>query len=141
MDNAPPPTTPPPSAPPLSPAPANPDAARSWAMWCHLSALAGLAVPFGNVLGPLILWQMKRSEFPIVEDHGRESLNFQLSALIYLIGGGIIAVLGMFFCLGFLLLPVLLVIHFGALVLCVIAGIKANEGVLYRYPLNLRLIK
>ena len=110
-------------------------------MWCHLSALSGLLIPFGNVLGPLILWQMKRSEFPLVEEHGKESLNFQLSALIYLLGGGVIAGIGMIFCIGVFLIPVLLVIHFGALILSVIAGIKANEGVLYRYPLNLRLIK
>ena len=110
-------------------------------MWCHLSALSGLVIPFGNVLGPLILWQMKRNEFPLVEEHGKESLNFQLSALIYLLGGGVIAAIGMIFCIGVFLIPVLLVIHFGSLVLSVIAGIKANEGILYRYPLNLRLIK
>jgi uncharacterized Tic20 family protein len=53
----------------------------------------------------------------------------------------VIAAIGMIFCIGVFLIPVLLVIHFGALILSVIAGIKANEGVLYRYPLNLRLIK
>ncbi len=121
--------------------PPNPNDARNWAMWCHLSALSGVIIPFGNVLGPLILWQMKRNEIPSVEEHGKEALNFQLSALIYLLGGGVVAGIGMLFCFGVLLIPVLLVIHFGALVLSVIGGIKANEGVLYRYPLNLRLIK
>ena len=56
-------------------------------MWCHMTALSGLFVPFGNLIGPLIIWQMKRHEFPSVDEHGKESLNFQLSALIYLIGG------------------------------------------------------
>ena len=110
-------------------------------MWCHITALAGLVIPFGNLIGPLIIWQMKRNEFPSVEEHGKESLNFQLSVLIYVLGGGVLAVIGMFFCIGWLLFPVLIVLHFGALVLAVIAGIKANEGILYRYPLNLRLIK
>jgi uncharacterized protein len=141
MENATPPSTPPPSGPAPQPTPPDSSAARNWDMWCHLSALSGLVIPFGNVLGPLILWQMKRNEIPSVEEHGKESLNFQLSALIYLLGGAIITGIGMIFCFGVLLIPVLLVIHFGALVLAVIAGMKANDGILYRYPLNLRLIK
>jgi uncharacterized protein len=100
-----------------------------------------LVVPFGNILGPLVLWQMKRNEMPLVEEQGKESLNFQLSALIYLLAGSVIAVIGAIFCVGFLLIPVLVVIYLGSLVLAVIAGLKANDGVLYRYPLNLRLIK
>ena len=110
-------------------------------MWCHMSALAGLVLPFGNLIGPLVFWQMKRTEFPSVDEHGKESLNFQLSVLIYLVAGAVIAFLGTLLCFGWLLFPVLIVLHFGALVLAVIAGIKANDGVLYRYPLNLRLIK
>jgi len=110
-------------------------------MWCHITALSGLVIPFGNLIGPLIIWQMKRSEFPSVDEHGKESLNFQLSVLIYVLGGGVLAAIGMIFCIGWLLFPVLVVLHFGALVLAVIAGIKANDGILYRYPLNLRLVK
>ncbi len=110
-------------------------------MWCHLTALSGLFVPFGNVIGPLIIWQMKRQEFPSVDEHGKEAMNFQLSILLYLLGGGVLTVIGMFFCLGWLLVPVLIAIHFGGLIFSVIAGIKANEGVAYKYPMNLRLIK
>lgn len=110
-------------------------------MWCHMSALAGLVVPFGNLIGPLVLWQIKRNEFPSVDQHGKESLNFQISILIYLLVGGLLTVLGMIFCIGWLLLPVLLALHFGAIIFAVIAGVKANDGVFYQYPLNLRLIK
>ena len=111
-------------------------------MWCHVAALAGLLpIPFGNLLGPLIIWQMKRNEFPSVEEHGKESLNFQISAVIYFLGVAAITAVTWIFCIGFLFLPVLAVIHFGAIILAVIAGIKANEGIMYRYPLNLRLIK
>lgn len=113
-------------------------------MWCHLSALAGLVVPFGNLLGPLIVWQMKRQEFPSVNEHGKESFNFQLSILLYMMAGGVLALVGAMLCVGLLLLPILIpaliVLHFGALVLAVVAGIKANEGTTYRYPINLRLI-
>ena len=110
-------------------------------MWCHMSALAGFVVPFGNLIGPLIVWQMKRNEFPTIDEHGKESLNFQLSVLIYLLAGGVAAFVLSFLCIGFLLVPVLLVIGVAGLVFAVIGGIKANEGVLYRYPLTLRLIK
>src|SRR5688500_5833740 len=135
MENA----TPPPSTP-SSPQP-DANAARSWAMWCHMSALAGLIVPFGNLIGPLIIWQMKRNEIPSVDEHGKESLNFQLSILIYLLGGGVAVFVLSFFCIGFLLLPFLGVVWLGGIVLAIIAGIKANDGILYRYPLTLRLIK
>jgi uncharacterized Tic20 family protein len=141
MENAtPPPSTPPPSQPSPSATP-NPDAARMWNMWCHLSTLAGLIVPFGNLIGPLVVWQMKRNEFPSVEEHGKESLNFQLSILIYLIGGGGAVFILSFFCIGLLLIPILIVIPLAGLILAIIAGLKANDGVMYRYPLTLRLIK
>lgn len=137
MENA----TPPTSLPP-SPAPPNPDAERTWAMWCHMSALAGVAFPaFGCVLGPLIVWQMKRGEFPSLDEHGKEAFNFQLSILIYLLGGSVLTFIGMFFCVGWLLIPVLVAMHYGAIIFGIIAGIKANEGAMYRYPVNLRLIK
>ena len=106
-----------------------------------MSALAGLVVPFGNVIGPLIVWQMKRNEVPSIEEHGKEALNFQLSILIYLLGGGVAAFLLSWLCIGFLLFPLLGVVWIGGIVFAVIAGIKANDGVLYRYPLTLRLIK
>ncbi len=140
MENAtPPPSTPPPEQP--SPVP-RPNGSRTWEMWCHMSALAGLLpIPFGNLLGPLIVWQMKRSEFPSVDEHGKESLNFQISIAIYFLAVGMVTAVTWLFCIGFLFLPVLAVIHFGAIILAVIAGIKANDGIAYRYPFNLRLIK
>ena len=111
-------------------------------MWCHMSALAGIPFPaFGAVVAPLIVWQMKRQEFPLVDEHGKESFNFQLSMFIYLCIGGAMAIPGIFFCFGWLLIPVLILAHYGAIIFGVIAGIKANDGVMYRYPLNLRLIK
>jgi uncharacterized protein len=148
MENATPPSTPPgqtppPSTPPpATPPPSNPNAHRQWDMWAHLSALAGVVVPFGNLLGPLIIWQMKRHEFPSVDEHGKESLNFQLSATIYLCAGILLAFAGtLLVCIGVLIIPLLAVIYIGSIVYAVIAGIKANDGMLYRYPFNLRLIK
>ncbi|MEZ5545723.1 MAG: DUF4870 domain-containing protein [Lysobacteraceae bacterium] len=108
--------------------------ARQMGMFTHLSSLAGLIIPFGNILGPLILWQVKKAEFPFVDDQGKEALNFNITMAI----AGLVAALLTLLLIGFLLLPV---IALAWLVFTIIAALKANEGVAYRYPFTLRLIK
>lgn len=127
------------TAPPPSQTPQE-SQARTWNMLCHLSALAGLIVPFGNVLGPLLIWQIKKNEIPSVVAHGKAALNFQLTVLIALVVGSVLAILLSFVCVGFLLIPVLLVIGLAGLVFAIIAGIKANDGKDYSYPWSLKLI-
>ena len=107
---------------------------RQWGMIAHLSALAGFIIPFGNIAGPLIVWMIKKDAMPFVDDQGKESLNFQITVTI----AAIVAAVLIVFLIGFLLLPA---VGLAALVFTVIAGIKANEGVAYRYPFTLRLIK
>ena len=108
---------------------------RMWGMICHLAALAGfVGIPLRNVLGPLIVWLIKREEFPLVADQGKESLNFQISMTIY----GVMCIPLMFVVIGFLLGLALLIAD---VVFIIIAAMKANEGALYRYPLTIRLIK
>jgi len=105
-----------------------------WATLCHLSALSGFIVPFGSLIGPLIIWQLKKNEFPIVDDQGKEALNFQITTLIAAIVSGIL----IFVAIGIVLL---IVVAIASLVLTIIAAIKANNGETYRYPFALRLIK
>ena len=107
---------------------------RTWAMLCHFSAFAGLIFPFGNFLAPLIIWLIKKEEFPFVEDQGKEVLNFQISMTIYFIGSMILIVV----LIG---IPILIVLGIFNVIITIIAGIKANDGESYRYPINLRLIK
>src|SRR5215475_16090730 len=79
---------------------------RSWATLCHLVALAGfVGIPFGNVLGPLIFWLVMREKYPEIDEHGKESLNFQLTMTIYTIVAG----LCLFIIIGMILLPAVLV--------------------------------
>jgi uncharacterized protein len=136
-----------PPAPSPAPAPVPPPAAppekdaRMWNMFCHLSALAGFIVPLGSILGPLLIWQIKKSEFPSVEQHGKEALNFQISVVIYLFAGAMVALVTSFFCITWLLFPVVAGIGIAAVVLTIIAGLKANEGGFYKYPCTLRLVK
>ncbi|HTQ51655.1 MAG TPA: DUF4870 domain-containing protein [Candidatus Acidoferrales bacterium] len=138
---APPPAQPPPTTP-STPAPGSPESqARTWNMLCHLSALAGFIIPFGNILGPLLVWQIKKNEIPSVNVHGKAALNFQITVVIALFAGAVVAFLLSFFCVGFLLIPVVMLIGLAGLIFAIIAGIKANNGEDYKYPFSLELVK
>ncbi len=107
--------------------------ARLWGMLCHLTAFAGFIVPFGSIIAPLVIWLIKKNDIPFVDDQGKESINFQITVLIAAIICGIL----MFIGIGFLLLFALAIY---AIIMVIIASIKANEGIAYRYPYTLRLI-
>ena len=145
QSQTPPPIAPPPPvapAPPAAPPPSPESQARTWNMLCHLSALAGfVGVPLGNVLGPLLVWQIKKNEIPSVEIHGKAALNFQLTVLITALAGAIVAFVLSFFCVGFLLFPLVILIGLAGLVFAIIAGLKANDGKDYKYPFSFQLIK
>ena len=152
-------STPPPAAPqaPQTPPPAGALSqaekdSRLWAMLCHLAALAGFLTwgglywfapiqGVGFFVGPLIVWLIKRHEFPFVDEQGKEAVNFQLTMLI-----------------AFIVLRVLTYHMFDAgmwqlwsllwdglaifdVVMAIMAGVKANDGVHYRYPFAIRFIK
>jgi uncharacterized Tic20 family protein len=108
---------------------------RTWTVLCHASALIGFVAPgAGHIIAPLIIWLIKRGEFPEVDEHGKESLNFQISMLIYNVIAGIL-------CLVLIGFPILVVLHVLNVVLVFIASLRASEGQFYRYPITLRLIK
>ena len=138
----------PPPQPELStpPSPGLPSAEeRQWAMFAHLSALVGGLLTsaiggWGFFIGPLVIWLMKKDTMPFVADQAKESLNFNItvSAIFLVLLILTIVTLG----IGALLtVPVMLVVGIGALVLIVMASMKANEGVAYRYPFTIRLVK
>lgn len=106
---------------------------RNWAMLAHLSAFAGALVMIALV-GPLVVWLIKREEHPFIDHHGKEALNFNITFLIALI----VSALLMLVFIGFLLLPVVAVAW---IVLTIIAAVKASNGEGYRYPLTLRLVQ
>ena len=108
---------------------------RTWNVLCHASALAGFFVPWaGHILGPLIVWLAKRGDSPEIDENGKESLNFQISMLIYNVIAGVLCLV----LIGFILLAIL---HILNLVLVIVASIQASEGKRYRYPMTIRLIK
>ncbi len=106
---------------------------NNWGMFCHLAALAGFVVPFGNIIGPLVIWLIKKDESEFVNDQGKESLNFQISITIY----AIVAALLMLVIIGIFLLVAVGIL---SMVFIILAAIKANNGEKYRYPLTIRFI-
>ena len=109
---------------------------RLWATFAHLSALLGLVPPFVvlNLLGPLVIWLIKREQSFFVDEQGKEAVNFQISIAVYLIVAGLLSVVFVEYLLG------LAVLLFMA-VCAIIAAIKANHGESFRYPLSIRIIK
>ena len=106
---------------------------RNWAMGCHLASLVGYLIPLGNFLGPLIVWMTQREKFPLVDDQGKESLNFQITMTIMFVVSGILFCVG----IGVVLFPVVIVYD---LVLTIMASVKASQGERYRYPMTIRFI-
>jgi len=108
---------------------------QNWAMFCHLAALSGFVIPLGNVLGPLVMWLIKKDTMPLVDQHGKEALNFQITVLIAFVVSALLTVI----LIGFVLM---FVVGIGALVLTIIAAVKISNGQFdYKYPFAIRLIK
>jgi uncharacterized protein len=108
---------------------------RTWCVLCHASALLGIFFHFlGHILGPLAVWLIKRGDSPEIDAYGKESLNFQISMLIY----DAIAVI---LCIILIGIPILIALWVMNTVLVIIASVKAGEGKFYQYPFTIRLIK
>ena len=119
---------------------------RQWAMFAHLSALAGgiitagWAGSIGCFLGPLVIWLMKKETMPFVDDQAKEALNFNITVAIafFILFVLTLGTLG----IGIIITgPLMILIGLAWLVFTVIAAIKSNEGVAYRYPFAIRLVK
>ena len=103
---------------------------RTMGILSHILAI----VPGIGILGPLLIWLVKKDESQFVEANAKESLNFQLTVVIAGLISGILVVV----VIGLLLLCVVGVLD---VVLVIVATVKASENKIYRYPVNLRLIK
>ena len=136
------PATPPPQPPPeVIPAITPRDAdERMWAMLGHLAAFSAFITGLGCVLGPLIVWLVKRETMPFAGDQAREALNFNITAIIVAVGLGIFTAITL--GIGALItVPAAFVLFIGWFVLTIVAAMKANNGEQYRYPFSIRLVK
>jgi uncharacterized protein len=128
-----------PNPPPIPPGvtevePMLPSDVKNIAMLCHLLALTGYFTVIGHIVGPLILWLIKKDEHPFINEHGKESLNFQISITIYMLLSLPLwcAVIGFFITVALGIVD---------LVFVIIAGLKAANGEYYRYPMTIRFLK
>ena len=119
--------------PPPPPVEAMSSQERTLGMLCHLLGFSGIIIPFGHILGPLILWLVKKDEMPYVDREGKEALNFQISFTLWMVAASFTLLV----LIGVVLLPAVIITWF---VLTILATVRANDGEGYRYPLTLRLI-
>ncbi|MEO8810495.1 MAG: DUF4870 domain-containing protein [Rhodanobacter sp.] len=119
---------------------------RQWAMFAHLSALLGAIVTgafgggWGCFVGPLVIWLVKKDTMPFVNDQAKEALNFNITVAIAFVILFLLSVVTLGIGL-IITVPLWIIIGIAWLVFIIIAAIKANEGVRYRYPFTLRLVK
>jgi len=106
---------------------------KTMGLLAHIGALAASLVGLGFAV-PLVLMLTKGKESAFIRAHSVESLNFQITVMIAMFVSAITICIG----IGAILVPVVGVV---AIVFCILAGLKANEGQLYRYPVNIRLVK
>jgi uncharacterized Tic20 family protein len=112
-----------------------PKEVRNWAMGSHMIALVGLlGNGLGFLVGPLIVWLVKRDDHPFLDEQGKEAVNFQITMM----GAIIVCIPLIFVAIGLVLMPLIGIFD---VVLTIIAGIKAANGEHWRYPLTIRFIK
>jgi hypothetical protein len=112
---------------------------RQWAVLCHLAALLQIVLPtVGNIVGPAVVWLVKKEQYPLVNTEGKESLNFQISMTVYT---WLISALLALTCVGKLLIPIaVLASAIVDVVLVVVAAVRTNRQEAYRYPLCIRFL-
>ncbi len=116
-----------------------PEAARVWSAVAHVGTLLSAWFAMG-FLCPLLIWLLLKDSSDLVRRHAAESLNFQLTLLVYLVGGWLFirVTLG----LGMLVvLPAIVVVGLVALVCIILATVAAADGREFRYPLTIRLVR
>ncbi|GGP98899.1 DUF4870 domain-containing protein [Shewanella ulleungensis] len=108
--------------------------AKDMGLLIHAASFAGYVFPLGSVLGPLIVWLMKRDEFEFANQCGKNCLNFKLSLLIYALISAILILVGV----GVLLLAGLALLD---IICTIMAIVKASDGIAYQYPLSIKFLK
>jgi hypothetical protein len=106
---------------------------RTWGIIVHAAAFVGFVIPFGNILGPLVVWTIKKDESRFVDDNGKQALNFQITWTIILIIVGLTLLIG----IGAILLPIVGLVW---LIFVILAIIRASNDQVYDYPLTIDLI-
>ncbi len=111
---------------------------QQWIVFLHLSAFAGMVIPsLGHILGPLIIWLVKKPESPAIDAAGRDVLNFQISWTIWMFVSIIVAFAG-----SCLIVPIVIPFALGIawVVFVILGAVKASNGETYKFPLTLKML-
>jgi uncharacterized Tic20 family protein len=106
---------------------------RTWAIIAHASALVGFIVPFGNILGPVLVWAIKKEDSQFIDENGKAAINFQITWTILIILVGLTILVG----IGVFLVPI---VGIAWVILVVIAILRTSNDQVYHYPLTIDLI-
>ncbi|MEE2713376.1 MAG: DUF4870 domain-containing protein [Planctomycetota bacterium] len=129
-----------PAAPPYTAPPHTPrtedelDAqTRQWGMFLHMSLLLGFLIPVLGLVVPILIWQLKRDEFPGIDPHGKNVMNWIISFFIYGVGSAIL-------CMVIIGIPMLMALGVCGIIFPIIGGIKANDSEVWEYPLAIKFL-
>jgi len=106
---------------------------RQWCMFMHLSQFAGYLIPLAGIVVPIVLWQLKKDESTDIDAHGRMIVNALITFFIYFLIAGLL-------CLVLIGFPIIFVLGLMAIAFPIIGAVKANEGVLWQYPLVFKFL-
>jgi uncharacterized Tic20 family protein len=107
---------------------------RQWGLLLHLSVLAGFVVPIAGLVVPIVIWQLKKDSLPGIDTHGKNAVNWIISAIIYAVVGVILV----FVIIG---IPLLIALGVVGVIFPIVAAIKANNGEVWKYPLAITFLK
>ncbi|MDE0128859.1 MAG: DUF4870 domain-containing protein [Gammaproteobacteria bacterium] len=114
--------------------PASTSDERTWSILLHISALAGMVFPLGNVIGPFVFWLIKKPESELIDRHGKAALNFQISSTIYFIGMGLLVII----LIG---LPLIIAYAIFWFIMVIVATIRAADDKDPNYLLSIQFLK
>lgn len=101
-----------------------------WGMFIHLSLFCGYIIPLAGMVVPIVLWQIKKNDSAIIDQHGRVVVNWILTEFILGIGFGLL-------CLVLIGIPLLIVLIMVGIIFPIIGAVKANDGEVWRYPFSI----
>ena len=109
---------------------------------CHLSSFASFLIPLGNILGPLVIWLLRKDDLPSVDKHGKAALNFNISIAVYGLIAVAISLPLIFILIGIpLLFASIAGLFIWWLIATVVAAVKAGNGEFWEYPLSIRFLR
>lgn len=107
---------------------------RTLAMFIHLSCLLNCLLPPCGYIVPVLIWQLKKDEIPELDAHGKMVLNFLISTLIYYVVGGML-------CIVLIGIPIVIAVYFLSIIFPIIGAVKANDGIVWDYPLTIKFFR